>query len=221
MNKNQNKLKLKLHLDVPQQRNMTLMTDKDAQIKADEPTLFKGEAIVFERWSNDLGGFKEIIHKGAWSAKTKYTRAIATFNHKEENLLGTYKAGTLRFDVQPEFVHVEIDKCDTEISRSCSEWVRRGDIDGLSFMFFLEESDLLYNDEEGIYEHHIYEFKEVTDFSLVVRQSYNATNVALSRGMDLNAMQELFKAKEMETEAYIERANKDREMLDRILRKGK
>ena len=214
-----NQNKLKLNLDVPQQRNMVLMSDKESEVKDDEPTLFKGEAIVFERWSNDLGGFKEIIHKGAWSAKTRFERAIATFNHKEENLLGTYKSGTLRFDVQPESVHVEIDKANTEISRSCSEWVKRGDIDGLSFMFFVEDSDLIYNSETELFEHHIYEFKEITDFSLVVRQSYNATTVGLARGMDVNAFKELFKAKEEEKEANLKQANEDQALLDRILRK--
>lgn len=216
MNQNEARIGLKLNLDVPQKRDYDIAPLEPV---IDEPTMFKGDGIVFNRWSEDLGGFKEIIHKGAWTERTRFDRCIATFNHKEEHLLGKYKAGTLRFNVGEEAVHVEIDKSETPISRSCEIWVRNREIDGMSFTFFVKDSELLYNVQEDIYEHHVYEFKEITDFSLVVRQSYSGTNVALSRGFDIDAFKKLLEANKQRSEEDIKQAEADRLMLDRILNK--
>lgn len=164
-----------------------------------DPTMFKGRAVVFDSWSDDLGGFKEIIQPGAWNG-VDVSRALAVFNHKEDNLLGSYEAGTLRIDSKEDGVYVEIDKADTTISRDCSEWVARGDVKGMSFKFQVspEGEKWRFNETENVYECTITKISRVLDISLVTRAAYGETNVKM-RGVDLDEIK-----KGLEPEVLVE-----------------
>jgi hypothetical protein len=178
-------------------------------MKDDKAAYFKGRSVVFNSWSGNLGGFKEIIYSGAADGALM-DRAIAVFNHNENLLLATVKAGTLRASVNDLGIDVEIDEADTAISRDCSVWVSRGEIDSMSFKFLIDANDDLatewkYNNEEGIYEHHIRKIAEILDFSLVTRAAYEATTASLSRGIDIEAVKERFTPEKNENQAVLSR----------------
>jgi HK97 family phage prohead protease len=99
---------------------------------------FTGYAAVFDRWSADLGGFRERILPGAFEAslRTAAQRGGRMFlNHNDGILLGTVGAGTLRLSEDTRGLRVEADLPDTTAGRDVAELLRRGDVDAMSFGF--------------------------------------------------------------------------------------
>lgn len=159
---------------------------------------FVGYPIRFNELSDDVGGFKEIILRSAWDT-ADFKNCLAVFNHKEDNLLGSYAAGTLRFKVTDEGVYTEVDVADTSISRDCQEWVNRGEVSGQSFKFRIAENGITwsYDEKTDTLISTISAFAEVLDVSLVTRPAYNNTSVSV-RSADLEAIKtNLLKPKEI------------------------
>lgn len=99
------------------------------------PPLITGYAAVFNRPSENLGGFVEIIRPGAF-ARTIQTEDIrALWQHNPEYVLGRTKNGTLRLREDEIGLRIEIDAPDTQIGRDAVASIQRGDVDQMSFMF--------------------------------------------------------------------------------------
>ena len=80
--------------------------------------------------------FIERIAPGAFTRTLKSRNDVrAYYNHNDELLLGSSRAKTLRIEDRPDGGWVEIDLPDTELGRSVSYHVNRGDITGMSFGF--------------------------------------------------------------------------------------
>jgi HK97 family phage prohead protease len=95
-----------------------------------------GHAAVFNTFSQDLGGFREIIRPGAFTrtiAENADVRAL--FNHDPNYVLGRSKSGTLRMREDTRGLFYEVDLPDTQAGRDVAESVRRGDVSGSSFAF--------------------------------------------------------------------------------------
>ena len=95
----------------------------------------QGYAAVFDKWSPDYGGFREIIRPGAFKATlaARSSDVVGLFNHDPNFVLGRERSGTmeleedakgLRFTVRP-----------PESRSDVIEAVERGDVRGASFSF--------------------------------------------------------------------------------------
>lgn len=113
-----------------------------AGLTASEARRIKGYALVFNRLSEDLGGFREQIAPEAVLRTLREGLDVrALFNHNPEIVLGRTKAGTLRLDKDPHGLAVTIDPPDPVNPPNLLESIRRGDISGMSFSFrTLEDS---------------------------------------------------------------------------------
>lgn len=95
-----------------------------------------GYAAKFDVESKNLGGFREIIRKGAFDRTLKEgPEVVARVNHRSEMLLGKKSSGTLRLKVDELGLRYEVDLPDTSVGRDVAEYVRRGDIRESSFAF--------------------------------------------------------------------------------------
>lgn len=96
-----------------------------------------GYAARFDVESKDLGGFREIIRKGAFDRTLKKggPDVIARVNHQSSLLLGKKSSGTLRLSVDELGLRYEVDLPDTSVGRDVAEHIRRGDISESSFAF--------------------------------------------------------------------------------------
>jgi len=84
----------------------------------------------------DYGGiFKERIMRTAFDTITEKTDIRSFFNHNEDIVLGRTASGTMRVTVDDVGLAYEVSLPDTQAARDLAESVRRGDIDGASFMF--------------------------------------------------------------------------------------
>jgi HK97 family phage prohead protease len=112
-----------------------------AEIRAsdgDQITM-RGYAYRFNELSHNLGGFRERILPGAGARSLGVNDVFATFNHDNNNVLGRRTAGTLRTGEDDHGGWYEIDLPNTTVGRDLAELLKRGDVSGSSFTFYVND----------------------------------------------------------------------------------
>jgi len=137
---------------------------------------------VFDKLSDNLGGFREKIDPGAFADVLK-DDVRALFNHDSNIVLGRTAAGTLKIKQDSEGLHYEVDLPDTQQARDLALSVERGDINQSSFGFIVEDDDWA-EDDEGRIVRTIRSFRSLFDVSPVTFPAYPDTTVG-KRSMDL------------------------------------
>jgi hypothetical protein len=94
-----------------------------------------GYAAKFGVLSEDLGGFREQIRRGAFAKTIRTADVRALWNHDAGLVLGRIKNGTLRLREDDTGLFYEINCPDTIWARDALETVRRGDVSQSSFAF--------------------------------------------------------------------------------------
>ncbi len=95
-----------------------------------------GYMAVFDSLSEDLGGFRETIKRGAFRKSIAGGADVrALVDHVSYKILGRVSAGTLRVKEDRVGLHVEIDVPDTSAGRDIATSIERGDVNGGSFQF--------------------------------------------------------------------------------------
>ena len=123
----------------PNREIRCLMAGLELRAAADGkgPGTCVGYAAVFDRFSEDMGFFREKVSPGAFAGCLgQDVRALV--NHDPNKLVGRVKAGTLRMKEDELGLRVEIDLPDTQCGRDAAESIRRSDMDGMSFSFDAE-----------------------------------------------------------------------------------
>lgn len=104
--------------------------------REDKQPVIKGYAIVYNKLSEDLGGFREQVAPGACTRAIKEDDIRAAFNHDSNYILGRNKAGTLKLSEDDKGVMFEINPLpDTQWCRDLQVSINRGDINQCSFKF--------------------------------------------------------------------------------------
>jgi HK97 family phage prohead protease len=109
---------------------------------AHSPRRLVGYASVFDKESEDLGGFTEFVRPGAFRASLMDGKAdpLALVHHLPHLVLGRRSAGTLRLEEDSKGLAFEIDLPDTSTARDLAVSVERGDIRGASFAFTVRDN---------------------------------------------------------------------------------
>ena len=102
---------------------------------------FSGYAAKFDRWSHDLGGFKERILPGAFAESIGRDDVRCLLNHDANHVLGRTKSGTLQLFEDETGLRFEVQAPDVGWVRDLAESVRRHDIDQCSFSFDAEDQE--------------------------------------------------------------------------------
>lgn len=106
-----------------------------------------GYAAKFEKPSQNLGGFIEVIQRSFFN-KSKgdgWPEVLARYNHDDNMLLGTSNAGTLRLGVDNVGLTYEVDLPGAR--GDVHELVERGDVRQSSFAFIAFEDDWKTTDQ--------------------------------------------------------------------------
>jgi len=109
-----------------------------------------GVSPVYGALSEDLGGFREIIEPGALETVLANADVRGRYNH--DVVLARTKNSTLKLENRADGLHydIEINPLDSE-AMSIYEKVKRGDVDGSSFMFQVPEGgDVIERTANGI-----------------------------------------------------------------------
>lgn len=94
-----------------------------------------GHAAVFNALSENLGGFREEIRRGAFAKTIAEADVRGLFNHDPNFVLGRNKAGTLGLSEDGKGLRIAAEPPDTTWARDLQVSMKRGDIDQMSFAF--------------------------------------------------------------------------------------
>ena len=170
------------------------LTEVRAVKNGDKRTII-GYAARYNLLSCDLGGFRERIASGAFKRilATK-PNVVCLFNHSDNAVLGRTTAGTLRLSEDSRGLKFECDLPDTTAGRDTYESVQRGDLNGCSFAFMVDDSRMCEYKEEEIDDEEdgmrgmvkraaraiirtIRDFANLIDVSVVTHPAYPQTSV--------------------------------------------
>ena len=157
----------------------------ELRVEGDETKKITGHAAVFDKWSEDLGGFREKIRAGAFKKTIKEADVRALFNHDPNFVLGRNKAGTLSLEEDAKGLAISIEPPDTQWARDLTTSIERGDIDQMSFGFRTVK-DLWTNPDGKDTERELLEV-ELYDVSPVTFPAYPQTDVGV-RSIDVDEL---------------------------------
>lgn len=136
-----------------------------------------GYAAVFNKWSRDLGGFKEIIQPNAFKDVLK-DDVVALFNHRIDNILGRTSSGTVEIWQDDEGLGYRVKLPNTQLGKDIRELIERGDITESSLGFSLDPGDSSWNFSGDIPTHTIKRVSRLWDVSPVTWAAYPDTSVS-------------------------------------------
>jgi HK97 family phage prohead protease len=140
------------------------------------PTIV-GHAAIFNRLSEDLGGFREVVLPGAFKRALRGDDDVrALVDHDPSKVIGRARAGTLKLKKDEDGLHVTIKPPNTTVGQDIVESIGRGDVDSMSFGFRTITDHWETQDEEEI---RYLEEVELFDVSPVTYPAYVDTDVAV------------------------------------------
>lgn len=167
--------------------------------KSGEQPVIRGHAAVYNRMSENLGGFYEVIMPGFFdSMMGDDVRAL--INHDGNRVLGRTKANTLKIRTDEEGLHNIIYPPDTSYARDLMESMERGDIDQQSFQFSVPadgSGERWYQDDEGRTIRELIKGKRLYDVTIATFPAYPDATAIAKRTLDAYAS---FKAENREDE---------------------
>lgn len=158
---------------------------------ADEPPKVAGYVATFNKWSEDLGGFREQVRPGAFTKSIAKDDIRSLFNHDPNYVIGRTKADTLTLEEDAKGLKFEAVPPDTQWARDLMVSIDRGDISGCSFSFRTIKDDW----NENMTERALIEC-QVADGGPVTFPAYPSTSVsvrALARaGINTDTLNDIF-----------------------------
>ena len=142
-----------------------------------DPTL-RGYAAVFNSLSEDMGGFRERIDRGAFADSIKRRDVLGLFNHERSALLGRTKSGSLKLFEDAHGLAFALRLPKTQLGADVAELVSRGDVSQMSFGFIVPEGGDTWTRERGQTIRALRRV-ELFEISLVPTPAYEDTFVGL------------------------------------------
>jgi len=183
-------------------------SDEDGQRK------ISGYAAIFNKRSENLGGFIEVLRPGAFrKALEKNPDVKCLFNHDPGSLLARTKNSTLIIEENTVGLKFEAVLADTSMARDVWELIQRGDVDQCSFAFSVaKDGDKFSEQKDGLYLREIFEVDMLADVSPVVYPAYSQTSVSVRSAKEvLDSHVSDLRAQEQELEIEQARARRVRE----------
>ena len=161
----------------PETRSLPAPEMRIEEYIAGRPTII-GYAAVFNSLSEDLGGFRELIRPGAFARGLPGADVRALVNHDPTLILGRNIAGTLRLLEDANGLRVEIDPPDTQVGRDIVTSIRRGDVNGMSFRFYVADGGERWGSGPSGVVRELLDL-EIDDVSVALYPAYRATEVSV------------------------------------------
>jgi HK97 family phage prohead protease len=104
-------------------------------VDGDAGPVIEGYAAVFGQWSEDLGGFREMVRPGAFAKTIQEADVRALWNHDPNYVLGRVRSGTLELAEDDVGLRFSVSPPDTSWAQDLMITMRRGDVSQMSFGF--------------------------------------------------------------------------------------
>jgi len=157
---------------------LAITRDGGEQIEPTEPRV-KGYAAVFDKASEDMGGFVEYIAPGAFDEALAAADDVrALYNHNPDMLLARTSSGTLSLTQDQTGLGVDFSLPDTSVGRDLAVSLERGDVSQMSFAFTVAQ-DKWEERDDGPAIRTITQVARLYDVLPVTYPAYPDTSVAL------------------------------------------
>lgn len=103
--------------------------------------IITGHAAMFDKLSQNLGGFVEKIARGAFAESISKRDVVALWSHNIDLVLGRVSNKSLRVYEDDEGLAFELELPDTTLGRDAYKSIERGDVRGMSFGFSVQEQE--------------------------------------------------------------------------------
>ncbi len=163
--------------------------------EAESGHIVEGLAAVYEtetRIADFFGEFIEVIRKGAFD-ETDFTDVRLLVNHDMNGIAlarsrhnnKSDKPNTMQLTVDDDGVKIraDLDTENNEQARALYSAISRGDMDGMSFCFFVSEDNQRWTKENGVEKREILKVDKVIEVSAVNFPAYDGT-IINSRSLD-------------------------------------
>lgn len=200
-------------------RNLTTKIELRSS-KEEEKEYIEGYALKFEKWSERLWYFKEIIDRNALD-KADMGNVVALFNHKEDYPLARNTVdgdvGKLELEVDNIGLKFRLSPTDTSYAKDLMENVRSGVINQCSFAFSINYDDdnaeeWEYNENEEIYERRINKIERLYDISIVTTPAYNDTEAVVGA----RSKEKVKELEELRNKPKLDKLKMELELLDLV-----
>jgi len=176
--------------------------------------VIEGLAAVYgqkTRIADIFGEFDEVIRDGAFD-ETDFTDVRLLVNHDFQGIAlarsrrnnKSDKPNTMQLSVDKEGVKIkaDLDTVNNEQARALYSAISRGDMDGMSFCFFVAEDNQRWSDgDDGIQLREILKVDKVIEVSAVNFPAYEGTSIdARSLDSDKRALENARQKKSLESE---------------------
>lgn len=163
-----------------------------ADLRAIEPTqdnnqtIISGHAAVFNQMTNIGGWFNEVIERGAFN-NTDFKDVLLSVNHDLDNIpLARSRNNNVNSTLQLQVddvglaVRANLDVENNTDAKSLYSSISRGDMDGMSFIFYVAE-ERWEGLETDMPTRHIESISKVVEVSVVSFPAYDGTDISSSR----------------------------------------
>lgn len=164
--------------------------------EAEGRMVIRGHAAVFEKFSQDLGRFREKIAKGAFVDSIAKRDVRALWSHNIDLVLGRTGNKSLRLWEDDFGLAFELEMPNTTLGKDSFVSVQRGDVSAMSFGFSVLEEEWKRGEDGAPHERTLKKI-ELFEISPVAFPAYEQTEVSV-RDMD-GIIKELESKWEMET----------------------
>jgi hypothetical protein len=138
---------------MPNKEVRYLAKDIEIRAKEDGSKTVAGYVVKFNMRSDLIWGeFYEKVAKGAFARSLEENTIKALWNHRTDFVLGSTKNGTLRLEEDDIGLRFELDLPNNSWGNDAYESISRGDVDGVSFGFYVRAENWEYIKEEDVYE---------------------------------------------------------------------
>ena len=153
------------------------------EIRDDEVSggrIITGYPIVFNKPSENLGGFIEYVESGALKG-VSMDSVYLIYGHDFNNVLARNDAGTLKLSIDKTGLLFEATLPNTTLANDVLENIRVGNIRGMSFGFTVADESWEYgkNDDPDI--RHVKQIDELFEITLTPIPAYKDTTVAIAK----------------------------------------
>lgn len=149
----------------------------------DEGLVVSGYFAVFNQATELNTREKELIQKGAFSKSLANSDVVALWNHDDQKVLGRTSNKSLVLEEDDKGLKGTLKIANTSFGRDVYELVKRGDISGCSFGFFINDYIVRKEQEFTTY---ILTDVELLEVSVVTWPQYEQTSINARSKSDLN-----------------------------------
>lgn len=151
--------------------------------EADGKIIFQGHASVFDRLSEDLGGFRERVQRGAFRKVLDAAPDVRfLFNHDPNLIMARTTNESLELREDPKGLRVYAELAPTTAAQDLRILVQRRDVDGMSIGFSVREDDggrAVWSEEDGELVRTIVSFSHLFDVGPVVFPAFTQTDASM------------------------------------------